>query len=54
MADETELDERPIEHIIIALSCVVQLRQSKITLEELLFLNEALKKELKKYERDIH
>jgi hypothetical protein len=54
MDDETEHEDRPIEHIIIALSCAIQLRQSKIILEELLFLNEALKKELKKYERDIH
>lgn len=50
---ETEF-EPPIEHIIIALACAVQLRRSNLEFEELLFLQKIIEKEIKKYERDIH
>ena len=54
MADEDKNNDRPIEHIIIALAAIIQLRETRIDLEELIFLKEAVEKELEKYERIIH
>ena len=51
--EETEF-EQPIEHVIIALGCLLQLRQSNIEYEELLFLKEAVHERIKTYEREIH
>jgi len=54
MANENETQDRPIEHIIIAFAAMIQLRESKIDLEELIFLKEAIDRELEKYERIVH
>ena len=54
MVDEYETKDRPIEHIIIALAAMIQLRESTMNLEELLFLKEAVEKELETYERTMH
>ena len=54
MANEDATKDRPIEHIIIALAAMIQLRESKMDLEELIFLKEAVDKELENYERILH
>lgn len=54
MVDEDETKDRPIEHIVIALAAMIQLRESRMNLEELLFLKEAVEKELETYERTMH
>ena len=54
MADEDKTKDRPIEHIVIALAAMIQLRESRMNLEELLFLKEAVEKELETYERTMH
>ena len=54
MANENETQDRPIEHIIIALAAMIQLRESKIDLDELIFLKEAIDRELEKHERIVH
>ena len=46
--------EQPIENIIIAFAANVQIRQSKLELEELLFLYDAIKEAISNYEREIH
>tara|TARA_R110002020_G_scaffold133304_3_gene297460 strand:- start:12021 stop:12185 length:165 start_codon:yes stop_codon:yes gene_type:complete len=54
MVNEDATKDRPIEHIIIALAAMIQLRESKMDLEELIFLKEAVEKELENYERILH
>ena len=54
MANEDETTDRPIEHIISALAAMIQLRESRMDLEELIFLKEAVDRELEKYERTVH
>ena len=46
--------EQPIENIVIAFAANVQIRQSKLELEELLFLYDAIKEAISSYEREIH
>jgi len=54
MASEETNYEQPVEHIIIAYAANVQIRQSKLQLEELLFLYDAIKEAISNYEREIH
>jgi hypothetical protein len=46
--------QQPVENIIIAFAANIQLRQSKLELEELLFLYDTIKEAISSYEREIH
>ena len=46
--------EHPIEHIVIVYAATIQLRQNTSSLEELLFLHEAIGRAIDSYERELH
>ena len=46
--------QHPVENIIIAFAANIQLRQSKLELEELLFLYDSIKEAIGNYERELH
>ena len=54
MDDLEEYEDRPIEHFLIAFACTIQLRQSKLQFDELLFLKGVVDKNIEEYEREIH
>ena len=54
MDSEEDKEKRPIEYILIALACNVQLRQSGLELDELLFLREEINEAIKNYEIELH
>jgi|6_EtaG_2_1085325.scaffolds.fasta_scaffold324349_2 hypothetical protein len=50
-----EKEPKPLlEDIIITLACVLQLRQTKLELEELLFIEKEVVNAIKNYERNVH
>ena len=54
MGSEEEESQQPIEHTLIALACTIQLRQSKLELDELFFLRQEINKAIKESEIDLH
>ena len=54
MDSEEEESQQPIEHTLIALACTIQLRQSKLELDELFFLKEEIDKAIEKHEIALH
>jgi len=54
MDSEEEESQQPIEYILIALACNIQLRQSQLELDELFFLREEIAKAIEKYEIELH
>ena len=53
-SEEEEESKQPIEYILIALACTIQLRQSKLELDELFFLKEEIDKAIEKHEIALH
>jgi len=53
-SEEEEGSQQPIEYILIALACNIQLRQSKLEFDELFFLREEIDKAIEKYEIELH
>ena len=54
MDSEENQTKRPIEYILIALSCNIQLRQSQLELDELLFLRQELDEAIENFEAILH
>lgn len=53
LTEETD-QQQPVEYIIIAFAANIQLRQSKLELDELLFLYDSIKDAIGNYERELH
>ena len=51
--EETE-SKQPVENVVIAFAANIQLRQSRLELEELLFLYDSIKEAISNYERELH
>ena len=54
MDSEEDQAKRPIEYILIALSCNIQLRQSQLELDELFFLRAEIDEAIKNFRIDLH
>lgn len=54
MDSEEDQAKRPIEYILIALSCNIQLRQSQLELDELFFLREEIDEAIKNFRIELH
>ena len=53
-SEEEEESKQPIEYILIALACTIQLRQSKLELDELFFLRAEIDESIKNFRIDLH
>ena len=54
MVNDKSTEQQPVENVVIAFAANIHLRQSRLELEELLFLYDRIKEAISKYQRELH